>query len=291
VAQGGSSAGGGSNGGSGGKKFRCGHRPESQRVTPGNNLSALCRDPMRTANRPAVRPSLRTKDVCITAQKMACSTTLSLDAAAMDAKTGFDATKAKAAMTQFETLASKCDTSISLFAISTDGFRGIVAGTVASGGACDADSTATNKTAATAVALASCLDPATNACLPVKAPGSWTCAARSDAAGKCFTDANCKDGLFCDPGLSLDRGACTARKAAGADCMANNECTSFACASNKCVTATSDTAYCLEQVALVSIGFGSTRGGGAEPNRPVAWRRSRAYPLLRRPAAIPLMLR
>jgi hypothetical protein len=178
---------------------------------------------------------------------MVCSGTLSLDAVAMDSSTGFDMAKASAALTKFESLASKCDTSISAFGISLDGFRGIAAGTVAVGGTCNPSSTATNKTAATAAALVSCTDPASNACMTAAMGSDWKCTARSDAGGTCFSDANCKDGMYCDnPGYALEGGKCAARKAKGADCMASNECTSLACVASKCDDQTKDVAYCLQ---------------------------------------------
>lgn len=180
---------------------------------------------------------------CESAQTSVCSKTLALDAAAMDPITAFDADKAKAALDKFESLATKCDTSISAFAIGSDGFRAIARGTVASGAACDA-ATSTNKVAATAAALASCSNPETTACLP-KMSG-WKCAPRADAGGDCFTDANCKDGLGCDnPSLDIAGGKCGPRKAAGADCELGTECASLACKDGKCVDQTKDTAYCL----------------------------------------------
>jgi hypothetical protein len=183
---------------------------------------------------------------CTAAQKKVCSETLSLDDAAANPIAAFDAAKAKAALDQFESLATKCDTSISAFALGTSGFRTIAVGTVAPGGACDPASSS-NKLAATAAALASCTGPATNACLPAMT-GGWKCAPRSDAGGPCFTDANCKEGLACDnPNLRYD-GTCKARKPAGADCMeGTTECSSFACKDGKCVDQTKDTAYCLAQ--------------------------------------------
>jgi hypothetical protein len=183
---------------------------------------------------------------CTAAQKMVCSDTLSLDAAAMNPITAFDAAKAKAALDQFESLATKCDATISAFAISGSGFRTIAAGTVAPGGACDPASSS-NKVAATAAALVSCTGSATTACLPAMS-GGWKCAPRADTGGACFTDANCKDGLSCDnPNLALSGGTCGARKAAGADCTTGTECSSLACKDMKCVDQTKETAYCLAQ--------------------------------------------
>jgi hypothetical protein len=186
---------------------------------------------------------------CQSAQESACGTgALSLDAVAMDPKTGFDMTKSNAAFAKFDELAGKCDTTIASFGLSTDGFRGIVAGTVAPGATCNPDTSGgASMGSATAVALVSCSDPANNACLPAPKGTDWKCTARADAGGACFTDVNCKDGLYCDnPMLTLSGAKCAARKSTGSDCMTGSECASLACSmAGKCVDQTKDTAYCL----------------------------------------------
>jgi hypothetical protein len=241
---GGSASGGsGDTGGSGGgKPFDSGSDPARNMVAPGKLCQRVaeiqCAGEQFCCSNP-----MRTKDACVAAQLMVCSQTLALDFAAMDPITGFDMTKSNAAFAQFETLASTCDTGISKFGIGTDGFRGIAAGTRDSGAACDADTKATNHVAAVAAALASCKDPGSTACLP--AMGGWKCAALSASAGPCFTDANCKDDLYCENPLQVGMGTCTARKATGADCMLGNECSSFVCASDKCAATSKDAVYCL----------------------------------------------
>ena len=190
----------------------------------------------------------RTMSACQMAQEMACGQgALSLDAVAMDPTTGFDMTKSNAAFAKFDDLAKKCDTTIAAFGLSADGFRGIAAGTVDAGGTCNPAMNGSPMAAATAAALVSCKDPATNACLPAPKGTDWKCTARQDTGGKCFTDANCKDGLYCDnPGFTLSGGMCAARKSTGADCTLGNECTSLACSKDgKCLDSTKDTAYCL----------------------------------------------
>jgi hypothetical protein len=184
---------------------------------------------------------------CQTAQEAGCGMgALSLDAVAMDPITGFDMSKSNAAFAQFDTLAKKCDTTIASFGLSTDGFRGIATGTVAAGGKCNPATGGSSMAAATAAALVSCKDPANNACLPAMKPADWTCAPRADSGGMCFTDANCKDGLYCDnPNFQIGSATCKPRKASGADCSLGTECTSLACSGGKCVDATKDTAYCL----------------------------------------------
>jgi hypothetical protein len=243
---GGSKGNGGASGSSGSSGFDAGTDPNRNKVTAGSICQRVAEIQCAGEAFCCSMPMEQLAD-CETAQKMACSQTLSLDVVAMDPVTGFDMAKASAALEKFENLASKCDTTISAFGISLDGFRGIAAGTVAAGGTCNPSSTASNKVAASAAALVSCTDAANNSCLPAPTGMDWKCAPRADAAGKCFSDANCKDGMFCDnPNLDPAGGPCTMRKAAGADCMASNECSSLACVDGKCVTQTKDTAYCLK---------------------------------------------
>lgn len=229
---GGSNSGGTSNGGS------------SNNVAPGAICKRVaeiqCAGEAKCCSNPG-----RTMADCQTAQETACGQTLSLDTVAKDPITGFDMAKSTAALTKFEQLANSCDTTIAMFGISIDGFRGIAAGTVAAGGTCN-PAAGSNKLAATAAALVSCKDPANNACLPAES-GDWKCTARADAGGHCFSDANCKDGLYCDnPMLSLAGGSCVARKATGAACMGTTDCTSLWCGMDgKCAEQTKDTAYCL----------------------------------------------
>lgn len=192
----------------------------------------------------------RTMADCLTTQQTACSNSFALDDVAMSPLTGFDMTKSNAAFAQFDSLATKCDTSIGSFGISLNGFRGIVAGTVAPGGTCNPGTTG-SRLAAAEIALVSCQDPANNACLPEPTGMDWKCAPRADTAGTCFTTANCKDGLYCDnPQLVPAGGTCKATQASGADCTSNDACTSFACVNGKCADATKDAAYCLNTSSM-----------------------------------------
>ncbi len=247
---GGSSNGGsgnksGSSNGGGGNGFDAGSDPNRNKVAPGSLCKRVAEIQCAGEAYCCASPG-RDIAACQMAQQTVCGTTLSLDTVAMDPVTGFDMTKSNAAMAQYEMLASKCDTSISAFAIATSGFRGVAAGTVDPGGKCNPDMSAMSRVAATAAALVSCKDPSTNACLPAPSPMDWTCTPRADAGGKCFTDANCKDGLFCDnPNLSLSGSTCGARKENGADCTLPNECKTLACKDGKCADQTKDTAYCL----------------------------------------------
>jgi hypothetical protein len=96
-------------------------------------------------------------------------------------------------------------------------------------------------------ALASCLDPSNNACLP-ESLLRWTCTPHAEVGGDCFTDVNCNAGLFCDnPDLSISGSTCMTRKAIGAGCGLPNECDSLFCRQGQCVEATVDAAYCLSE--------------------------------------------
>lgn len=243
-------SGGGTGGGGGGKTFDGGTDPNRNKVTAGGICQRLAEIQCAGEAFCCTNPG-RDVTACIAAQKKGCSDTLQFDAIAQSPLTGFDPTKAEAAFTQFESLASKCDPAIAEFGIKSDGLRGIVAGTVAPGGACDEDGTTI---VALATALASCKDPAAQACLPA-ATGGWKCAPLAASGGHCYTDVNCQAGLFCDnPRLDVAGSTCAARKAADAACTLPNECESFACknptgdtGAGKCLAKSVDTAYCLAQ--------------------------------------------
>jgi hypothetical protein len=140
--------------------------------------------------------------------------------------------------------AKQCDASAPAWALSADGFRGAFTGTIAAGGDCEPMGGLEADLADITVALASCTDPGNQACLPTESAG-WSCAARSAAAGPCFTDLNCADGLYCEGALTT-AGVCTAQKAMGEACSTPNECTSTLCAGGSCAAADDvQAAYCL----------------------------------------------
>lgn len=187
----------------------------------------------------------RDPKACETAQLDICAKEGFLDAISMNPITGFDATIAAAAFEKFEMLASTCDPAIASFALSADGLRGILQGTVAPGGKCDQPAFNTVPYVA-AAALASCSSGATTACLPKSALRDWTCAPRSASGGDCFTDLNCQDGDYCpNAKLEFGKAKCAPRKAEGMPCAAGNECTSLSCKGGACVKANAQTAYCL----------------------------------------------
>lgn len=182
----------------------------------------------------------RTFSQCYQTQYNGCHNTVYLDAITTNPVAGYDITKAQAAFTQFETLASQCDPGVAAWAISMSGLRGIVAGTLGAGGNCTPPNLLDKANAAGY--LAACLNGDTTACNPNAA---WTCAPRTGVGTACFTDVNCLDGLYCNKPSLLANGTCTARKSDGTTCAGGNECTSLMCKGGVCVAATRDAAYCL----------------------------------------------
>jgi hypothetical protein len=180
---------------------------------------------------------------CKQVMKDACTGQLAIDAVAANQIIGFDSAVAEKAFAEFESKASKCDTSVAAWGTSMEGMRGILKGTVDTGQSCF-PSDAKN-TEATIAALASCKDGAKYACLPISET-VFTCSKRSDAGGPCYTDINCADGLYCkNSNMDLIGSVCAARKSIGESCVQTNECESLYCKKGKCVAADQQTVYCL----------------------------------------------
>jgi hypothetical protein len=97
-----------------------------------------------------------------------------------------------------------------------------------------------------AISLASCRLADGLACLPgSNTNDKWTCAARAANAGRCYTDLNCQEGLYCENPQATPDGKCAPRKATGMACNTETECTSFLCKSSKCGAADDvQAAYC-----------------------------------------------
>lgn len=231
---------GGSLGTGGVKVFDAGTDPNRNKVAAGQVCERLatvqCAGESYCCNNPG-----RTYQDCYTAQLAGCNSVY-LDQITLNSIAAYNATKAEAAFTTFEQLASTCDIGVAKWAIATTGLRGIIDGTVPPNGNCS--STFLLDKAATAAALASCTNPDTDACLPAT---TWTCAARGPAGSPCFTDINCVDDVYCDnPSLNLTGATCAARKANGVACAAANECLSLTCKGSVCVAADTQTAYCLK---------------------------------------------
>ena len=238
-----SPAGDGGTGGTGGERvFDAGNEPDRNDVTAGelcDRLSTIqCAGEAFCCDNPG-----RDFTACKREMQSGCEDKLMFDAIASSEKAAFSAEHAKLAYGEIERLASECDPSVADFGQSVDGLRGIFKGTVGPGGSCTTFNVAFREEAAKA--LASCLDPANNSCLP-ETPLTWSCRARADVGGPCFTDVNCVDDLYCpNPDFEIAVATCTPRKAVGAACELPNECESLFCKGGQCVEASSQAAYCL----------------------------------------------
>lgn len=238
-----SPGGAGGEGGTGGERvFDAGSEPDRNDVTAGelcDRLSTIqCAGEEFCCDNPG-----RDFAACKAEMQNGCEDKLMFDAIASSEKAAFSAEHAKLAYGEIERLASECDPSVANFGQSVDGLRGIFKGTVGPGGSCTTFNVAFREEAAKA--LASCLDPANNSCLP-ETPLTWNCRARAGAGGSCFTDVNCLDDLYCpNPDFEIAMATCTPRKAIGATCELPNECESLFCKGGQCVEASSQAAYCL----------------------------------------------
>lgn len=185
----------------------------------------------------------RERAACEDAMRTGCIEQMFLDAISSNPISAFDATTAATTFAEIERLAMTCDPSIADFGASREGLMGMFRGTEEEGESCAPGLTMNRATAA--AKLASCTNIATIACLPTSAL-SWTCEPRNDVGGRCFTDVNCVDGLFCpNPNLSFGRATCAERKPVGASCELPNECSSLFCKGGACVEAIQQAAYCL----------------------------------------------
>ncbi len=185
---------------------------------------------------------------CETAMLKTCNNNYMLDTIAKDMRVGFDPAGASASFEMLENRAKACDPSVSAWAVSSEGFVMSLNGTLTADQDCEPMGGAMNASVAELLtALASCSTSANLACLP--SPDGWKCAARSSKGGKCATDGNCADGLYCvNTSEELDgSGTCTERKTAGTACTDATECTSFICTSGKCAADDDkQAAYCLD---------------------------------------------
>lgn len=238
--------------GSGGSEqdggFNAGSDPDRNAVKPGelcDRLSTVqCAGEAACCEKPG-----RDFDECKAAMLDGCKNQLHLDEIAMRKETGFDAERAEAAFAGFEKLAKKCDPSIAEWGSSVDGLRGMLQGTVAGEKNCAPH--ALTDTIAAGAALSACKEPDTYACLPratrLSGMPDWTCDEKSDKGGDCFSDYNCKDGLYCDNPRQQLGAVCKPRKAVGAACTFPSACETLACQDGKCAATSIEAAYCLAQ--------------------------------------------
>lgn len=233
--------------GSSSNEFDAGSEADRNVVMPGNICervaTILCAGEAACCDDPG-----RDFATCKAAALKSCTNNYMLDTVAADPRVAFDADGAKTALTMLETRASKCDPAVAAWAASSEGFGTSLHGTLMEGADCEPKGGADNASIAELfTSLASCSVSGKLGCLP-SAMG-WKCAPRASAGGKCGTDSNCTDGLYCDnPSGNLDgNGTCAERKAGAASCTDNPQCSSFKCTSGKCADPTDkQAAYCLD---------------------------------------------
>jgi hypothetical protein len=182
---------------------------------------------------------------CGSAMRGLCSELLHLDEVAAAPQVNFDLAQLGESLGELERRAALCDPAAAAWAFSPEGFAGSVRGTLGSDDDCTPDGGVAAPLDAVLIALMSCRTGNRLACLPGEA--QWTCAPRASRAGRCFTDLNCQDGLYCEnPSAGFD-GQCTPRKAAEGKCAAANECTSFICKTGRCAADDDvQAAYCTQ---------------------------------------------
>ncbi len=193
----------------------------------------------------------RSFDACKATMKQGCIDSLYLDAITGNAMSGYDPGPASTIFSDYETKAGSCDTGVTLWGATLQGLRGLAPGTLASGASCQPAGLrqippVVPTPAEAAPYLASCADPANDACYATAL--SWTCSPRVGDGGKCFTTANCKDGLYCDndKNVSVTGGHCHATLGTGSPCGFQTECASLLCKGGTCADPTQDNVFCLQ---------------------------------------------
>jgi hypothetical protein len=181
---------------------------------------------------------------CKQAVQQTCASTLMLDAIAADPIVAFDTGAASAAFAELERRVSVCDPSVAAWAFSPDGFGRSFVGTRAKADDCEPNGGLDAAPAELGAALASCRPGDGIACLP--GDNAWSCVEPARPGGRCFTDLNCGDGLYCDNPMATLHGVCAARKADGLACADAGQCSSLMCKAGQCAAAAdAQAAYCL----------------------------------------------
>jgi len=222
--------------------FDAGTDPNRNAVTAGTICDRLatiqCAGEAACCNNPG-----RDVATCKASLLMACTSQLMVDAIAQQPAAAFDAAQAQSVFTQLETLSAACDPGVAAFGVAPSGLRSIFRGTIAPGGDCTPPNLL-DKASAGGM-LAACTMGDGYACLPSLL--KWNCSAHAAAGGRCFSDINCNDGLFCDnPNLAINGSTCMTRKAVGAACKQGNECQTLFCRGSVCVASDAQAAYCLK---------------------------------------------
>jgi len=219
--------------------------PDRNRVKPGNICDRLSTIQCAAESCCCKNPK-RDFDECKDGMEEYCREHLKIDAVSSDSLTGFDPDIAEEGFSEYEEMASSCDTDVVSWGTSLDGLRSIIKGTIDEGKPCTPKGD-WGKTLdeAGAAALASCKDPENTACSH-PAVLIWTCLPRVDVGDGCITDLNCLEGLYCDnPNLALRGAQCKKRKKIGSACTYPNECQSLICKDGECAKVNQQNVYCL----------------------------------------------
>jgi hypothetical protein len=231
---------GGSDGGlgAGGRFFDAGDDPLRNRV-PAGQVCDRFTTIQCAAERYCCPRTDRSFDACKQGMQPSCHQFF--DVWTLEPEVAYDIDRAQVAFDEFEKRASVCDLTIVPWAISNAGFRAVARGTVEPGGTC-VPLDAGPVTLQLIGRLAWCSMPESFACM-AQPTNIAICAPRGAAGDPCFTDANCLDDYFCDPGQR----ACAPRGPDGSPCSSLLFCQSMNCDPNKnlCVPATLESVYCL----------------------------------------------
>lgn len=183
------------------------------------------------------------RDECFAAQKSICEDELTIEAVASDSSVQYDPEAGAASFNSFEERALSCDTSIVSWANSTEGFLGLLQGTLGSDEMCAGNA----------------IDAGGNRAAFFRCQGEltcmggnftpWTCQERSSQGGQCVIDVNCQQGsgLACDTSLDMPStdGSCVSLLPMGGACDRGTQCESSVCIDGQCAEATANNVYCL----------------------------------------------
>jgi hypothetical protein len=186
----------------------------------------------------------RSVERCQSDLKQSCQQSVYLDQIAMSPQSGFDASAADPAFTEFERRASRCDPSIASWVLTDEGLRGMFRGTLGRDQSCRPAGGATSETGIVAAALSACRHADGLACLPKSLLGDWTCVPKQAAGQSCITDDNCEASGACSNGSQPALGTCVARLALGAACTDGNQCESLYCDGKLCASPDAQAVYC-----------------------------------------------
>lgn len=186
----------------------------------------------------------RTVSRCVSDLIQSCEQDAYLDQIALSPLSGFDASAAELAFTEFEERTMRCDPSIAAWGLSDQGLRGAFRGTLGLNSGCSPVGGVTGDRGVVAASLSACLHAEGLACLPQSLLGAWTCAPKQALGKSCLTDDNCETSAACNNFSQAALGSCVARLPLEAACAYSNECESLYCDGQSCAVADVQVVYC-----------------------------------------------